>query len=190
MRSRLVGFDLPSQGVPIWPHLSFGGEYILVCRIANGKGGIFGNHGPTMSLSHYRSKAYLGDVSTEVNQGVVGDTAKLIMHRLIARQIRRDPTLVENAKVVHARQSRQFEGWPFVKEWQDLLSLPVPELALKIVSRDDDMVRLRNSSPFYLADGLSFANDDMRFRIRRAAKRVVQRGIRSGHAAAPSPPPS
>jgi hypothetical protein len=34
------------------------------------------------------------------------------MHRLIARQIRRDPTLVEKAKVAHARQAGQFAGWP------------------------------------------------------------------------------
>ena len=44
-------------------------------------------------------------MATEVNQGVVGDTAKLIMHRLIARQIRRDPALVEKAKIANARQS-------------------------------------------------------------------------------------
>ena len=36
-------------------------------------------------------------MTIHVNQGVVGDTAKLIMHRLIARQIRRDPALVANS---------------------------------------------------------------------------------------------
>src|SRR5580704_17168362 len=50
-------------------------------------------------------------MAIEVNQGVVGDTAKLIMHRLIARQIRRDPALVEKAKIAHARQADQFAGW-------------------------------------------------------------------------------
>jgi hypothetical protein len=48
-------------------------------------------------------------MSTEVSQGVVADTAKLMMHRLIARQIRRDPTLVEKTKVAHARQADQFD---------------------------------------------------------------------------------
>ena len=48
-------------------------------------------------------------MTAEVNQGVVGDTAKLIMHRLIARQIRRDPALVEKARIAHARQAKQFE---------------------------------------------------------------------------------
>jgi hypothetical protein len=116
-------------------------------------------------------------VSTEINQGVVGDTAKLIMHRLIVRQMRRDPTLVEKAKVAHARQAEQFADWPFVREWEDLLSLPPAELTSKLVSRDREMVRLRNSSPFYLAEGVDFGDYDMRVRIRRAAKRVVERGL-------------
>jgi hypothetical protein len=87
-------------------------------------------------------------MTIEVNQGVVGDTAKLIMHRLIARQIRRDPALVEKAKIAHARQAGQFAGWPFVREWDELLSLPPDELTSKLISRDREMVRLRNSSPF------------------------------------------
>jgi hypothetical protein len=62
-------------------------------------------------------------MSTEVNQGMVGDPAKLMMYRLIARRIRRDPTLVEKAKVAHARQADQFAGWPFVHEWDELPSL-------------------------------------------------------------------
>ena len=100
-------------------------------------------------------------------------TAKLMMHRLVARQIRRAPTLVK-AKVAHARQADQFAGWPFVHEWDELLSLPPAELASKLISRDREMVRLRNSSPFYLAEGIDFGDYDMRIRIGRAAKRVVE----------------
>jgi hypothetical protein len=122
-------------------------------------------------------RGYLEVMNIEVNQGVVGDTAKLIMHRLITRQLRRDPSLIDKAKIVHARQAVQFEGWPFVQEWEHLLSLPVPELALRLVSRDHEMIRLRNSSPFYLAEGVELGDDEMRFRIRRAAKRVVERGL-------------
>jgi hypothetical protein len=108
-----------------------------------------------------------------VNQGVVGDTAKLIMHRLIARQIRRDPTLVERAKIAHARQADQYAGWPFVDEWNDLLDLPPSELTSKLISRDREMVRLRNSSPFYLAEGVDFGDYRVRIRIGRAARRVA-----------------
>ena len=115
----------------------------------------------------------------EVNQGVVGDTAKLIMHWLIARQIRRDPTLVEKAKIAHARQADQFAGWPFVREWDELLSLPPDELTSKLISRDREMVRLRNSSPFYLCEGVDFGDYNMRIRIRRAARRIAKRAWRA-----------
>src|ERR1700737_2579231 len=92
----------------------------------------------------------------EVNQGVVGDTAKLIMHRLIARQIRRDPTLVEKAKIAHAHQADQFAGWPFVREWDELLSLPPDQLTSQLIRRDREMGSLRHSSHFYLCDGIDF----------------------------------
>ncbi len=115
---------------------------------------------------------------SDVNQGVVGDTAKLIMHRLIARMIRRDPTLVKKAKIAHARQAVQFEGWPFVGEWKDFLSLLPIELASRIVSLDREMVRLRNSSPFFIAEGVDFGDYEMRLRIRRAARRVAERGLK------------
>src|SRR3984893_412105 len=119
-------------------------------------------------------------MTIEVNQGVVGDTAKLIMHRLIARQIRRDPALVEKAKIAHAHQADQFAGWPFVREWDELLSLPPVELTSRRSRGDRDMVRLRNSSPFYLCEGVDFGDYNMRIRIRRAARRIAERGL-AGH---------
>jgi hypothetical protein len=112
-----------------------------------------------------------------LNEGVVGDTAKLMMHRLIVRMLRRDPSLVEKAKVAHERQANQFAGWPFVREWQDLLALPPKELASKLISRDREMVRLRNTSPFYLAEGVDFGDYQARVRLRKAARRVVKRSL-------------
>ena len=46
-----------------------------------------------------------GQMAGEVNEGVVGDTAKLMMHRLIVRMLRRDPSLVERVRTAHARQA-------------------------------------------------------------------------------------
>jgi hypothetical protein len=109
----------------------------------------------------------------KVNGSEVGDTAKLIIHRLIARRIRRDPMLVEKAKAVHARQADQFEDWTFVPEWEALLSLPPAKLASKLAGLEQDMVRLRNSSPFYLAFE-SLKDPEFRVWIARAA-----RGLRS-----------
>ena len=98
-----------------------------------------------------------------------------LMHRLIGRMLRRDPSLVEKAKKAHARQADQFAGWPFVREWQELLALPPGELASKLISRDREMVRLRNTSPFYLAEGVDFGDYDAKVRLRRAARRVAKR---------------
>lgn len=112
-------------------------------------------------------------MSDGLNEGVVGDTAKRMAHRLIVRLLRRDPSLVERAKVAHARQAEQFAGWPFVREWQELLALPAEELASKLISRDREMVRLRNTSPFYLAEGVDLG-DYNRVRLRRAARRILK----------------
>jgi hypothetical protein len=119
------------------------------------------------------------EFAVEVNAAVVGDFEKLIMHRLLARQIRRDPWLVERAKTVQERMADQYEGWPFVAEWDELLNLAPAELRAKLVSRDREMVRLRNSSPFCLAEGVDFGDYDRRLRIARAARRIAQRAARA-----------
>jgi hypothetical protein len=112
-----------------------------------------------------------------VNQETVNDTAKLMMHRLISREIGRDPTLVERARLSHARAAQRYVGRPFVRDWDDLLQLPSTKLRARLVSRDSDMVRLRLSSPFLLVAEIDFTNYNFRLRIRRAARRVVQRGL-------------
>jgi hypothetical protein len=130
----------------------------------------------TLSSSRERAISHFA-MTLEVNRRVVGDSAKLIMHRLIARQIRRDPALVDRARIAHAHQADQFTGWPFVREWDELLSLPPDELTSKLISRDREMARLRNSSPFYLCEGVDFEGYKMRIRISRAARRIVERGL-------------
>lgn len=129
------------------------------------------------SLGTPRLEHSWAEMNDGLNEGTIGDTAKLMMHRLIVRSLRRDPSLVEKAKVAHGRQAEQFAGWPFVREWHELLALPAGELAQKLISRDREMVRLRNTSPFYLTEGIDFGDYDMRVRLRRAARRIVQRGL-------------
>jgi hypothetical protein len=106
--------------------------------------------------------AYWGTMSGSeaVNAGVVGDVAKLLMHCMIARKLRRDPTIIERAKAVHARQADQFTGWPFVQEWDELLAMPPADLIPLLSSRDPEMMRLRNSSPFYLVEGVGITDYD------------------------------
>jgi hypothetical protein len=118
-----------------------------------------------------------------LNQETVNDTAKLIMHRLIARSLARDPMLLDRAKVSLARISLHFPDRSFVADWEELLRLPTQELRVLLTSRDQNMKRLRLSSPFVTAEGVDFSDQTLRRRIRRAAKRIVTRASRAvgGH---------
>ncbi len=109
------------------------------------------------------------------NQEIVNDTAKLIMHRLIARALARNPPLVERAKASHAKASERFPGRSFVHDWNRLLILPLHELRYQLTSRDSAMGRLRLSSPFVVADGFDFTEPGIRRRIWAAARRLAAR---------------
>jgi hypothetical protein len=113
-----------------------------------------------------------------LNQEIVNDTAKLIMHRLIARLLVRDPLLVDRAKVSLTKISMRFPDRSFVVDWEKLLRLPTSELRALLTSRNQDMKRLRLSSPFVTAEGVDFGDQTLRRRIRRAAKRIVARASR------------
>jgi len=108
-----------------------------------------------------------------LDQEAVNDTAKLIMHRLVARSLARDPSLVDRAKLSLARISTRFPHRSFVADWEELLGLPLERLRALLTRRDQRMKRLRLSSPFVTAEGVDFTDVNLRRRIRRAAKRIV-----------------
>jgi hypothetical protein len=112
-------------------------------------------------------------MTIRVNQEQVNDTAKLMMHRLVARVIGRDPSVIERAKISLDRSSLLHEGYSFVREWSDLLGLPPSKLRRRLTSRDEEMARLRLSSPFVIADGIDFSDIALRRRIWQAAKRLA-----------------
>ncbi len=107
----------------------------------------------------------------------VNDRAKLLMHRFVARAILRDPSVVDRARQV-------VDGWrggpleyDHAAEWQQLLSLPVADLARTLVRRGEVMDRLRSSSPFRgLVDGLNDA--EFRLRLWRKARLGLQAATR------------
>jgi hypothetical protein len=114
-------------------------------------------------------------MTIRINKERVNDTAKLMMHRLISRELGRNPSLVDRAKDVLGRNP-EHDWYPsFVRDWSELLKRPVPEIRRRLTSRDEDMTRLRLSSPFVLADGIDFQENALRRRIRRAAKRIANR---------------
>jgi hypothetical protein len=111
-----------------------------------------------------------------VNQEHINDTAKLIMHRLIARKIGRDPSLVQKARDALVRSSRcRGEGYSFVQDWSDILALPTTKIRHLLTSRDENMIRLRLSSPFVLTEGIDLTDEALRRRIWRDAKQLASR---------------
>src|SRR3954452_14040043 len=110
-----------------------------------------------------------------LNQEIVNDTAKLIMHRLIARLLARDPLLLVRAKASLAKLTGHFPDRTFAADWNELLRLPASELRALLTSRNQKMRRLRQSSPFVTAEGADFSDQILRRRIRLAAKRIVSR---------------
>lgn len=123
--------------------------------------------------SHKQFRSIGGNVTKSINQETVNDTAKLLMHRLIAREVSRNPSLIEQARDRHVLRARQYPGYAFVGEWNALLELPLAALCAKLVSRDAEMVRLRISSPFSLVTRLDLTDYGFRRRIWRAARRLV-----------------
>jgi hypothetical protein len=130
-----------------------------------------------------RSEHIGGIMQAPMNQESINDTAKLMMHRLIARLLARDPLLIDRARASLARMSARFPDRTFITEWEELLRLPSPELRRLLISRNEDMRCLHLSSPFVVAEGVDFGDQNLRRRIRRAAKRIAARAMHdaSGH---------
>jgi hypothetical protein len=114
-------------------------------------------------------------MSAGLNQEQVNDAAKLIMHRLVARSLARDPSLLDRAKVSLAAMARRFPNRTFVREWEELLRRPAGEIRILLTKQDRNMTRLRGSSPFGTTEGLDFTDPVLRQRIWCAAKRIVAR---------------
>jgi hypothetical protein len=82
-------------------------------------------------------------MSTALNRETINDTAKLIMHRLIARRLARDPSLVEKARVQLEKMALRFPDRSFVHDWESVLKRPVNEIAAVLIGRDQEAKRLR-----------------------------------------------
>lgn len=114
-------------------------------------------------------------MSATLNRETVNDTAKLIMHRLVARMLVRDPSLVARARAALEKTASRFPDRSFVAEWDAILRRPVKEIVAVLVGRGQEARRLRLSSPFVLAEGIDFRDEALRRRIGQAAKRLAAR---------------
>ena len=110
-------------------------------------------------------------MSSGVNAEVVNDRVKLLFHRLIARRLGQDPSLVSLALDELAKIRARGEERTFMNEWAELLALPVDRLRREIVRRDERMTRLRISSP--LGSLIDVRDPDFRRRVWRNARRAL-----------------
>jgi len=77
------------------------------------------------------------------------DARSLAMHCKIAQKISNDPKLLDKAHENLERWRAKAKGQPsYLREWQENLKRPWPEIAELITSMSDDSTRLRSSSPF------------------------------------------
>jgi len=105
-----------------------------------------------------------------VNREFINNRFKLACHRLVARELRRDQSLLEDAKEIVRQWSSEPSPAAFVSDWANLLSNPVEDLCREMVKRDEHMTWLRISSPFLNLIPQYLSNDD-RLRLWKIVKR-------------------
>ena len=101
-----------------------------------------------------------------VNRESVNNRAKLILHRLVARSLRANPSLLEDART--RLQSLAGPAPDYVIQWARVLDRPAEDVADLIGSRSEHMIHLRVSSPFRLPVG--FDDEAWRRRVWKKAK--------------------
>ena len=84
------------------------------------------------------------------NRETQNDRFKLAHHRLVARALKANPRLLDEARAVVAHWKRQPIRASYVDEWAALLDGPVERVRRDIVRRTPESNRLRRSSPFAL----------------------------------------
>lgn len=106
-------------------------------------------------------------MSTRPDISEVSARAKLIMDRLIAARIARDPSIVERARsqLLNSMENSKKPEW-WANEWLAILERSTPEIVAFVRSTDPHARRLSLSSPFNDdVTGLNMANIDWRKRL-------------------------
>jgi|GEM_PF-1058558 len=113
-----------------------------------------------------REKSSTIALKSTVNRETVNDRAKLILHRLVARSLRANPALLDEART--RLQSLEGPAPDYVIHWVRVLDRPAEDVADLIGSRSDQMTHLRVSSPFRLPE--MFDDEAWRRRVWKKAK--------------------
>ena len=113
-----------------------------------------------------RQKSPTIAVKTTVNRESVNDRAKLILHRLVARSLRANPALLDEARA--RLHSLAGPAPDYVIQWARVLDRPAEDVADLIGSRSEHMTHLRVSSPLRLPE--MFDDETWRRRVWQKAK--------------------
>ena len=109
-------------------------------------------------------------MTTTVNRETINDRFKLAFHRVVARRLKQDPALLEGARAIVRGWSEEASAPDFVAEWGDLLARPMDDVRRTIVRRNEDLKRLRVSSPFSML-GEQVMDDAARMKLWRIVKK-------------------
>jgi hypothetical protein len=107
-----------------------------------------------------------------VNQERKNNRFKLAHHRLVARALKNNPALLDEAREVVRAWKAEPRHPLFVEEWEGLLSYPLEEVRREITRRTPEADRLRVSSPFALTPTKVVSGGEVH-RLRRMASRVA-----------------
>uniref|UniRef100_UPI001E33361F hypothetical protein n=1 Tax=Microvirga roseola TaxID=2883126 RepID=UPI001E33361F len=121
-------------------------------------------------------RPWAGFHMTLINTEDVNHRAKLIVHRFIARQVRKDPTVIDRARerLLVPDQGRPVRTW-WVTEWRDILTRSPVAGAQFLTSRHEYAYQMRKCSPFFGQEitGLDFTDYQYRIRLWRKPKRAL-----------------
>ena len=107
-----------------------------------------------------------------MNQERKNDRFRLAHHRVVARALKSDPGLLDEAKEVVRRWKSAPRRPSYVNAWDRLLSRTVEEVRREITRRTPEADRLRVSSPFALTPTKVLRGGDIR-RLRRTVSRPL-----------------
>jgi hypothetical protein len=101
----------------------------------------------------------------------INDCAKLIMHRLAARHIRRNPESLKPVRDLAEHWMHQVGPINIVSGWSDLLKGDPDCIAERMTARTEFACWLRLSSPMLALAGFSLTDVELRRRIWRMARK-------------------
>lgn len=111
------------------------------------------------------------------NAELINDRFKRAHHRLVARAMAHDPTILEKARARIGHPPSEPPEPLWVTWWRELLSRPLDEVRREITRPTQHMTELRISSPFALAFPMS---DEQRIRLWKKISRTTHLAWNSG----------